>query len=152
MNAHDAAPQAYVASNVLRVRHEPSAVSSARRQVRRELAAEHLPDPLLDDVEVVLSELMGNAVRHARPIAGGVLLVGWRIADDELTLRVTDGGSVKRIEPRESSPMSDSGRGLHIVERLVTAWGVTDHAGSLRTVWAVLPVHERPVTLRLVRS
>ena len=84
--------------------------------------------------------------------SSGVLLVGWRIADDELTLRVTDGGSMKRIQPRESSPMSDSGRGLHIVERLVSAWGVTDHAGSLRTVWAVLPVHERPITLRLVRS
>ena len=152
MNAPDAAAQSYVASNVLRVRHEPAAVSAARRGVRRELEAEHLPAPLLDDVEVVLSELMGNAVRHARPIAGGVLLVGWRIADDELTVRVTDGGSLKRVEPREQSPLSDSGRGLHIVERLVSAWGVTDHAGSLRTVWAVLPVHERPVTLRLVRS
>ena len=152
MNAPDAARQSYVSSNVLRVRHQPSAVSAARRQVRSELQQEHLPEPLLDDVEVVLSELMGNAVRHARAIAGGVLLVGWRINEDELTLRVTDGGSVKRIEPRESSPMADSGRGLHIVERLATAWGVTDHAGSLRTVWAVLPVHERPVALRLVRS
>ena len=151
VNAPDAAARTYVSSNVLRVRHEPAAVSAARRQVRSQLADETLPEPLLDDVEVVLSELMGNAVRHARPIAGGVLLVGWRIADDELTIRVTDGGSAKRIEPRDSSPMSDSGRGLHIVERLATAWGVTDHAGSLRTVWAVLPVHERPVALRLVR-
>jgi serine/threonine-protein kinase RsbW len=152
VNAADAAARTYVSSNVLRVRHEPAAVGAARRQVRRQLAEERLPEPLLDDVEVVLSELMGNAVRHARPIAGGVLLVGWRIADDELTIRVTDGGSAKRIEPRDSSPMADSGRGLHIVERLASAWGVTDHAGSLRTVWAVLPVHERPVALRLVRS
>src|SRR4051794_26312396 len=151
VNAPDAARQTYVASNVLRVRHQPSAVSSARRQMRRELAAEKLPEPLLDDVEVVVSELMGNAVRHARAIAGGVLLVGWRIVDDELTIRVTDGGSLKRIEPRESSPMADSGRGLHIVERLASSWGVTDHAGSLRTVWAILAVHERPVALRLVR-
>jgi anti-sigma regulatory factor (Ser/Thr protein kinase) len=151
VNAPEAAARSYVSSNVLRVRHEPSAVSAARRQVRRELAEENLPGPLLDDVEVVLSELMGNAVRHARPIAGGVLLVGWRVADDELTIRVTDGGSLKRIEPRESSPMADSGRGLHIVERLASTWGVTDHAGSLRTVWAILLVHERPVTLRLVR-
>jgi serine/threonine-protein kinase RsbW len=151
VNAPDTAARSYVSSNVLRVRHQPAAVSAARRQVRRELAAEHLPELLLDDVEVVLSELMGNAVRHARPIAGGVLLVGWRISDDELTIRVTDGGSLKRIEPRESSPMADSGRGLRIVERLVSTWGVTDHAGSLRTVWAILPVHERPVTLRLVR-
>jgi serine/threonine-protein kinase RsbW len=152
VNAPDAAARSYVSSNVLRVRHEPSAVSGARRQVRRELSEENLPEPLLDDVEVVVSELMGNAVRHARPIAGGVLLVGWRVSDDELTIRVTDGGSVKRIEPRDSSPMADSGRGLHIVERLASTWGVTDHAGSLRTVWAVLPVHERPVGLRLVRS
>jgi len=151
VNAPDAAARTLVSSNVLRVRHQPAAVSAARRQVRRELAEEHLPELLLDDVEVVLSELMGNAVRHARPIAGGVLLVGWRIADEELTLRVTDGGSVKRIEPRDSSPMADSGRGLHIVERLASTWGVTEHAGSLRTVWAVLPLHERPVTLRLVR-
>jgi len=152
VNAPDAAARPYVSSNVLRVRHEAAAVSAARRQVRRELAEEPLPEPLLDDVEVVLSELMGNAVRHARPIAGGVLLVGWRVADDELTLRVTDGGSLKRIEPRDSSPMADSGRGLHIVERLASTWGVTDHAGSLRTVWAVLPLHERPVGLRLVRG
>jgi anti-sigma regulatory factor (Ser/Thr protein kinase) len=152
VNVPDAAARSYVSSNVLRVRHEAAAVSAARRQVRRDLTEERLPEPLLDDVEVVLSELMGNAVRHARAIAGGVLLVGWRIADDELTIRVTDGGSVKRIEPRDSSPMADSGRGLHIVERLATTWGVTDHAGSLRTVWAVLPVHERPVALRLVRG
>ncbi len=151
MNAPDAARRPYVSSNVVRVPHQASAVGGARRQVRRELEQEQLPEALLDDVEVVLSELMGNAVRHARPIAGGVLLVGWRLADDELTLRVTDGGSLKRIEPRESSPMADSGRGLHIVERLASAWAVTDHAGSLRTVWAVLPVHQRPVALRLVR-
>ena len=151
VNAPDSAAPTYVSSNVLRVRHEPAAVGAARRQVRRELAKQNLPEPLLDDVEVVLSELMGNAVRHARPIAGGVLLIGWRIADDELTIRVTDGGSVKRIEPRDSSPMADSGRGLLIVDQLARAWGVTDHAGSLRTVWAVLPVHERPVALRLVR-
>jgi serine/threonine-protein kinase RsbW len=151
VNAPDTAARSYVSSNVLRVRHEPSAVSAARRQIRRELAAENLPDPLLDDVEVVVSELMGNAVRHARAIAGGVLLVGWRLVDDELTIRVTDGGSAKRIETRDSSPMADSGRGLHIVERLASSWGVTDHAGSLRTVWATLAVHERPVALRLVR-
>ncbi|MGZ4602480.1 MAG: ATP-binding protein [Kineosporiaceae bacterium] len=151
MNAPDSAARTYVSSNVLRMRHEPAAVGAARRQVRRELTRENLPEPLLDDVEVVLSELMGNAVRHARPIAGGVLLVGWRLAHDELTIRVTDGGSMKRVEPRDSSPMADSGRGLLIVEQLASAWGVTEHAGSLRTVWAALPVHERPVALRLVR-
>ncbi len=153
MNAPRAAdrPSASAAANVVRLRHEPVAVGTARRRVRAELADAGVPEPVLDDVEVVLSELMGNSVRHARPIAGGVLLVGWRVADGEVSVRVTDGGSPKRIAPRESSPMADSGRGLHIVERLARAWGVTEHAGALRTVWAVLPLEERPPTLRLVR-
>src|SRR6185503_2191500 len=48
VNAPDAAARSYVSSNVLRVRHQPSAVSAARRQVRRELSEENLPEPLLD--------------------------------------------------------------------------------------------------------
>jgi len=151
VNAPDPVVRTAASSNVVRVRHQPAAVSGARHRVRRELTGKNLPDPLLDDVDVVLAELLGNAVRHARPMAGGVLLVGWRISDDELTIRVTDGGSEQRVEARDACLMSDSGRGLHIVERLATSWGVTDHAGGLRTVWAVLPVHERPVALRLVR-
>jgi anti-sigma regulatory factor (Ser/Thr protein kinase) len=109
-----------------------------------------LADTVLDDVEVVVSELLGNSVRHARPIAGGVLLLHWQLTDDELTIRVTDGGGGRGVVPRDSDPMSDSGRGLHIVERLSMVWGVTDHAGGLRSVWAVLPTHGRPRPLRLV--
>ncbi len=151
MNAPRTAEQASASANVVRLRHEPVAVGMARRRVRAELAEAGVPDLVLDDLEVVLSELMGNSVRHARAIAGGVLLVGWRVADGEVSVRVTDGGSPERIEPRDPSPMSDSGRGLHIVERLARAWGVTEHAGSLRTVWAVLSLQERQPTLRLVR-
>ena len=36
--------------------------------------------------------------------------------------------------------MADSGRGLHIIETLATSWGVVEHAGGLRTVWAALPL------------
>ncbi len=151
MNAPRTAQQSVVSANVVRLRHEPVSVGVGRRRVRAELAEVGLPDALLDDVQVVLSELMGNSVRHARPIAGGVVLVGWRVADGEVSVRVTDGGSLQRIAPREPSPMSDSGRGLHIVERLCRAWGVTEHAGALRTVWAVLSLDERPPALRLVR-
>ncbi len=151
MNAPRTAEHSSASANVVRLRHEPVAVGMARRRVRSELAEVGVPDPVLDDVEVVVSELMGNSVRHARAIAGGVLLVGWRVADGEVSLRVTDGGSSRRIEPREPSAMADSGRGLHIVERLCRAWGVTEHAGALRTVWAVLSLDERPPTLRLVR-
>ena len=151
VNVSRSAERSFASANVLRLRHEPVAVGVARRQVRAELAEAGVEVHVLDDTEVVLSELLGNSVRHARPIAGGVLLVGWRVADGEVTVRVTDGGSSRRIEPREASPMADSGRGLHIVERLARAWGVTEHAGSLRTVWAALSLHDHAPVLRLVR-
>jgi anti-sigma regulatory factor (Ser/Thr protein kinase) len=120
--------------------------------VRRELADAGSPPSVLDDVEMVASELLGNAVRHARSIAGGVLLLGWRIEDGEITVRVTDGGSGRTVEPRETGPMADSGRGLHMIETLASSWGVVEHAGGLRTVWAAVPLPTTPRPgLRIVR-
>lgn len=141
-----------VPSSVLRLPYSAAAVGAARRRVRRELAEAGVPAPVLDDVEVIASELLGNAVRHARAIAGGVLLLGWRIEDGEVTVRVTDGGSGRTVEPREAGPLADSGRGLRIVESLATSWGVVEHAGGLRTVWAALPLPSTPRPgLRIVR-
>jgi serine/threonine-protein kinase RsbW len=150
VNGPNVAHQRPPMSDSLRLPHTAVAVSSARRRVRADLSAVGVPEALLDDVEVVVSELLGNSVRHARPIAGGVLLLGWRVDVDDVILRVTDGGGGRGVEPRETGPMADSGRGLQIVERLTRAWGVTEHAGGLRTVWAALPLTGRPRGLRLV--
>ncbi len=137
-------------SGVLRLQHSAAAVPSARRQVRRELAAVGLPDWSLDDVEVVVSELLGNSVRHAGPIAGGVVLLAWRVGQDEVVIRVTDGGGGRGIAPCQLGPMADSGRGLQIVQRLARVWGVSEHVGGLRSVWAALSLVEQPRMLRLV--
>jgi len=151
LNVSDAVQRRPGRFETLRLSHTAVAVSSARRQVRDELSAYEIPDPVLDDVEVVISELLGNSVRHARPIAGGVLLLAWRVDHDEVMIRVTDGGGGRGVEPRDTGPMADSGRGLHIIERLTRAWGVTEHAGGLRTVWAAIPLTARPPRpLRLV--
>ncbi len=98
----------------------------------------------------MISELLGNAVRHARAIAGGVVVMGWQLRNARLHLRVTDGGSGRTVEARKAPLTAVSGRGLHIVERLADEWGVTNHAGGLRTVWASLPLDRVP-SLRLVR-
>ncbi|MFN0285166.1 MAG: ATP-binding protein [Kineosporiaceae bacterium] len=137
---------------MLRLKFSAVAVGPARRRIRGELADAGVASPVLDDVEVVASELLGNAVRHARAIAGGVLLLGWRIEDGEVTVRVTDGGSGRAVERREAGLLSDSGRGLHIIETLASSWGVVDHAGGLRTVWAAVPLRRTPRPgLRIVR-
>jgi len=137
-------------SGVLRLQHSPVAVSSARRQVCRDLAALGTPDAVRDDVEVVVSELLGNSVRHARPIAGGLVLLYWQVNSDEIMVRVTDGGGGRGVEPRPPDPLAVSGRGLQIVERLARVWGVSEHAGGLRSVWASIPLTGSPRALRLV--
>jgi serine/threonine-protein kinase RsbW len=130
-----AAPES---SDVLRLPHSASAVGVARRRIRHELAALGVDRALLDDIEVVVSELLSNAVRHARPIAGGALLVAWRLSGNAVTVKVTDGGSPGSIELRGTGVLAETGRGLQIVDRLVSDWGVVDHAGGSRTVWARL--------------
>jgi serine/threonine-protein kinase RsbW len=137
-------------SGVLRLQHSPVAVSSARRQVRADLEALGIPELVRDDVEVVVSELLGNSVRHARPISGGVVLLQWQAGSDEVMIRVTDGGGGRGVEPCQPGPLAVSGRGLQIVERLARVWVVSEHAGGLRSVWASVSLTGSPRALRLV--
>ena len=78
-------------AHLLRLPHNAAAAREARHRIRSEIAAQGVAAPLLDDVEVVISELLGNAVRHAHPIGDGVLLAGWRIEGGMVMVRVTDG-------------------------------------------------------------
>src|SRR5262245_25270275 len=39
-----------------------------------------VPSELLADTVAVAAELVGNAVRHADPLPGGVIRVAWRVA------------------------------------------------------------------------
>lgn len=125
-------------SDAVRLPHSVVAVGMARHRVRYDLTALGVSQTLLDDVEVVLSELLGNAVRHARPISGGVVLMAWQLRGPAVTIKITDGGSASRVEPRGAETFAEAGRGLQIVGSLARDWGVTDHPAGLRTVWATL--------------
>ncbi|MBC3843209.1 ATP-binding protein [Streptacidiphilus sp. 4-A2] len=50
------------------VPHGPASVSAARRRLRRDLAEHQVPDAVIDDAVLILSELLSNACRHARPL------------------------------------------------------------------------------------
>lgn len=122
---------------------EFASVGMARRRMARELRAAGLPEPVRADVLVVLSELLGNAVRHARPLDGGSVEVLWRVHADEVELAVVDGGAV--THPRAERPpfASLSGRGLGIVDALAGSWGVEGAGSSRQLVWAVVHVGHR---------
>ncbi len=142
--------QAGSTSSAMAVPHGPASVSAARRRLRGDLGDRSIPEAVIDDAVLILSELLSNSCRHARPLeaaadaAGedaesGTVLVSWQMRGDGLlTLEVTDGGASTRPIPARPSVTAHGGRGLSIVGRLAQDWGVR-HAPGQVTVWAELP-------------
>ncbi|MEU6326008.1 ATP-binding protein [Streptomyces sp. NPDC047049] len=148
-------------SSIMAVPHGPVGVGMARRRMREELLASGVQDSVVDDAVLVLSELLSNSCRHARPIyeqgAPGSVPPGasvtpdakdvpaasvrasWRIdAQGRLTVAVTDGGGPTRPLPSTPSVTARGGRGLAIIRSLTKDWGVRDTVTGEVTVWAVL--------------
>ncbi|GAA2446779.1 hypothetical protein GCM10010191_74860 [Actinomadura vinacea] len=125
------------ASSVVLLPYAPSSVAVARKRLRSELTASGVFESVLDDVSVIVSELLSNALRHARPLPSGQIRLAWAHDGETLELSVTDGGAM--TEPRRGPGTLSSlgGRGLGIVEALSEGWGVRHENGST-IVWAVL--------------
>jgi len=94
---------------------------------------------LRDDARLVVSELVGNAVRHARPLADGTMRVAWKSRDYGIDIAVTDGGALTTPEVVEAGVSDLAGRGLGIVETIASRWWV-ESTRSRTTVHALLAV------------
>ena len=82
---------------------------------------------------LIASELVTNAVRHARtPLTMSVSRCGRR-----LRVGVRDHDSTPPT-PRVVGSDDASGRGMQVVEALCEDWGVLSAAGG-KVVWAILP-------------
>ena len=84
------------------------------------------------DALLVVSELVGNAVRHG---ADRVVLALEQSAD-VLVVAVEDGSAVLP-GARDLDPDAESGRGMRIVEAVALRWGVSELSPGKR-VWAEL--------------
>lgn len=122
------------------------ATAHAGRQAR-ELVAEACRgwglDHLVEDAEVITSELASNAVRHACPPLQ--LLVATR--GDFLHVAVRDGSeSPPRVAEANSAGLppvsSHSGRGLHLIATFAAGWGSMPTVDG-KIVWATL--RARPI-------
>lgn len=92
---------------------------------------------VVDDARIVVSELLGNALRHARPIPNEGLVMSLEVDDDVVRVAVADGGSATLPALLHGPDLASSGRGLRIVRTLTREWGVReDDRGN--TVFAVL--------------
>ena len=109
------------AASVVVLPFVPASVGVARGRFRAELLSAGIVAAPVADAALVMSELLSNAILHARPL-----------------VMVSDGGSTTRPHAARPSLSAIGGRGLSIVEQLCSSWGVrADERGT--TVWAVLP-------------
>jgi anti-sigma regulatory factor (Ser/Thr protein kinase) len=116
---------------------EPSelAPAEARRAVRRMVAAALPKTDIAHTAELLVSELVTNAITHG---VGRVRLV-IDCANHCLSVTVSDGNpAAPELQPERL--MADGGRGLRMLESLAGSWGVRLHAdGSGKDVWFRLP-------------
>ena len=122
---------------------DPAAVARTRSWASRQLTTWGLEE-LTFTTELVVSELVTNALRYGRPPIRVRL-----IHDRALMCEVSDGGSTSP-HLRRARVFDEGGRGLLLVAQLAERWG-TRHGRSGKTVWAelsesaALPVAGLPV-------
>jgi len=111
-----------------------SAATTARTEVTERLAA-LLGKQVLEDVRLLVTELITNALRHGALSPGDRVSVKASVEDGVVRLEVTDPGRDGDVAQREPGPRG-GGYGLYLVEQLARRWGVDRREGT--TVWCEL--------------
>jgi anti-sigma regulatory factor (Ser/Thr protein kinase) len=109
----------------------PGAVREARRLVCSHFGG-LLGEEMLDDVQLVVSELVTNAVRHGRgDVDLRMALDGRRVSGS-----VSDEGRGFKRRRRQPDATRVGGHGLFIVAHVAEAWGMSDETTN---VWFQIP-------------
>ncbi|MEU5463328.1 SpoIIE family protein phosphatase [Streptomyces althioticus] len=112
---------------------DPAVVADARRTAQDQLARWGLDEELKFTTELLVSELVTNAIRHA---SGRVRLR--LIRERTLVCEVLDGGA-SAPHLRHPRAMDEGGRGLLLVSQLAERWG-TRFVPDGKIIWAEQPL------------
>ncbi|WP_203186470.1 SpoIIE family protein phosphatase [Streptomyces pratensis] len=109
--------------------YDKTAPATARRLTSKRLADWHLEGDTGDATELIVSELVTNAVRYGRPPVELRLIL-----DRGLTCEIRD-GSTTAPYMKYAGAVDEGGRGLFIISQLASLWG-TRYAAEGKTVWS----------------
>ncbi|MFF1276174.1 ATP-binding protein [Streptomyces marokkonensis] len=115
----------------------PGSPAQARRLTRARLTGWSVCEDICDTAELVVSELVTNAIVHT---ASSHIVCELHDGDDLVRIAVRDEGCAPG-RPRANTrqrPEEEHGRGLLLVDALCHAWGAHEHGPGL-LVWADLP-------------
>ncbi|MCA2204508.1 SpoIIE family protein phosphatase [Streptomyces sp. SMS_SU21] len=116
---------------------DPAVVADARRTAQDQLSRWGLDAELKFTTELLVSELVTNAIRHA---SGRVRLR--LIRERTLVCEVLDGGA-SAPHLRHPRAMDEGGRGLLLVSQLAERWG-TRFVPDGKIIWAEQPLTTSP--------
>ncbi|GAA1988266.1 SpoIIE family protein phosphatase [Catenulispora subtropica] len=115
---------------------DPAIVAATRAWAGRQLADWGMQEVAFT-VELVVSELVTNAIRHGAPPVQLRLIRG-----TALLCEVSDGSNTSP-HLRRAQIFDEGGRGLLLVAQLAQRWG-TRHRAVGKTIWAEFGLPERP--------
>ncbi|MCA0436171.1 MAG: ATP-binding protein [Austwickia sp.] len=121
----------------VRIPHAVESVPLVRQILHEDLIARGIDPVIIGEAETVASELVANAVKHAKALGDGCVRVRWKVKSGTVEVEVSDGGGPTTVRPVPPTPWANSGRGLRIVRSLAHEWGAQDDKNG-RTVWAAL--------------
>jgi anti-sigma regulatory factor (Ser/Thr protein kinase) len=115
---------------------DPASVAAARRFIQTRAAAWSFPGPASDLLVLIGSELVTNAVLHART----ELTLTLELRDDRVRISVMD-RSRAPATLRHYRADALTGRGLGVVAALSDSWGISAAADG-KVVWAELAAND----------
>jgi PAS domain S-box-containing protein len=114
---------------------DPAVVADARAEAARQVAAWGLEEVTFT-TELIVSELLTNAIRHAEPPIQLRMIL-----DGALSCEVSDSSNTAP-HLRRADRYDEGGRGLLLVSQLTERWG-SRHTRTGKTIWAEQPLASR---------
>ena len=121
--------------HVIQFRGGPRAVGAARDAVLEH--AQSLPTTTMEDLQLLVSEVVTNAVRHGGAADGQTIELRMVEGPETLRIEVTDDGP--GFERHRPTPRTDGGWGLFFVDKLASRWNVESPNGRT-LVWFEMDV------------
>lgn len=116
----------------------PEQLTELRAALRAGLDGQGVGPDAADDLALVLSELVGNGLRHGE----APLHLVATMRGDRTRIQVTDGGR-RTVQFEDVDSLGEGGRGLGIVAALSDDWGLEHLPGRGTVAWAERRVRGR---------
>jgi anti-sigma regulatory factor (Ser/Thr protein kinase) len=108
------------------------------------LLESYLPDETIEDVNLLVSELVTNCVKHASAMHDQEIYVDANPTDRGIRVEVTNPGTAQ-LANRLPEKAEDSGWGLLLVTKVASRWGIVTNGRTL--IWFEIDLGHKPFVL-----